>query len=268
MQMNSCLILRNSASCSRQVPVRFDSSGKVNRDFGRATGIFLMTIAIDGPAGAGKSTVSRRVAAALGFTYIDTGAMYRALAWHARQTETDTADADALSELAQHYRLTFSPLDTEMKQSVFVNGEDVTQAIRTPEVSQLTSRISAFPQVRHALVAQQQRMSEEAEKGVVLEGRDIGTVVFPNAEVKIFLTASPEERARRRCEQLKALGMEADFARVLSDQMERDARDSQRVASPLVAAPDAHHINTDDLTVEQVIARILELAHAAQTTTP
>lgn len=223
-----------------------------------------MTIAIDGPAGAGKSTVSRRVAAALGFTYIDTGAMYRALALHALQTGTDPTDSDALSELAQTYHLTFSPLDADMKQSVFVNGSDVTLAIRTPEVTQLTSCVSAFPEVRRALVAQQQRMSQEAEKGVVLEGRDIGTVVFPHAEVKIFLTASPEERARRRCEQMKALGIEADFARVLSDQMERDARDSQRETSPLVAAPDAHHINTDHLSVEQVIERILELARAAQ----
>ena len=223
-----------------------------------------MTIAIDGPAGAGKSTVSRQVAATLGFTYIDSGAMYRALAWQALETETDMENGEALNALAQSYRLTFSPLDAEMKQQVFVNGTDVSTAIRTPEVTQLTSRISALPEVRRALVAQQQRMSQEAEKGVVLEGRDIGTVVFPHAEVKIFLTASPQERARRRWEQMQSLGIPMEFSQVLADQIERDTRDSERTDSPLIAADDAHHLSTDGLSIDEVIARILAWAQAAQ----
>ncbi len=223
-----------------------------------------MTIAIDGPAGAGKSTVSRRVAAALGYTYIDSGAMYRALAWQALQTETDTTDGTALNALAQSYRLMFSSLDAEMKQSVFVDGVDVTTAIRSPEVTQLTSRISALPEVRRALVAQQQRLSQDAEKGVVLEGRDIGTVVFPHAELKIFLTASPQERARRRWEQMQSLGIPMEFSQVLADQIERDARDSERTDSPLIPAADAHHLSTDGLTIDEVIARILAWAQAAQ----
>lgn len=222
-----------------------------------------MTIAIDGPAGAGKSTASRRVAAALGFTYIDTGAMYRALALQSLRTHTDSEDSAALTALAQTYRLAFSPLDAEMKQTVFVDGEEVTTAIRAPEVSQLTSRISALPEVRRAMVVQQKQMSRDAEKGVVLEGRDIGTVVFPDAELKIFLTASPEERARRRWEQLRSLGIEMEFERVLADQIERDNRDSHRADSPLVPAADAHLLSTDGLTLEEVIAQILALAHAA-----
>jgi len=222
-----------------------------------------MTIAIDGPAGAGKSTASRRVAAALGFTYIDTGAMYRALALQSLRTQTNSEDGAALTALAETYRLAFSPLDTEMKQSVFIDGEEVTDAIRAPEVSQLTSRISALPEVRRAMVQQQKQMSRDAEKGVVLEGRDIGTVVFPDAELKIFLTASPEERARRRWDQLRSLGIEMEFKRVLADQIERDNRDSQRADSPLVPAADAHLLSTDGLILEEVIAQILVLAYAA-----
>ena len=202
------------------------------------------------------------MAAALGFTYIDTGAMYRALALQALRTHTDPEDGAALTALAQIYRLAFSPLDSEMKQTVFINGEEVTSAIRAPEVSQLTSRISALPEVRRAMVTQQKQMSRDAEKGVVLEGRDIGTVVFPDAELKIFLTASPKERAHRRWEQLRSLGIEMEFERVLADQIERDNRDSHRADSPLVPASDAHFLSTDGLTLEEVIAQILALAHA------
>jgi cytidylate kinase len=216
-----------------------------------------LTVAIDGPAGSGKSTVARRVAAALGFTYIDTGAMYRSLALRALQTGVDSRDEAALAALAQTMRISFSPLTREGKQQVVVDGEEVTAAIRTPEVSQLTSMISALPAVRRIIVAQQRRMGAEAARGVVLEGRDIGTVVFPDAGVKIFLTASPEERARRRLAELRAQGAQSDYAQVLAAQQERDARDSQRADSPLKAAPDAVLIDTDGLTIDEVVARIL-----------
>jgi cytidylate kinase len=216
-----------------------------------------LTVAIDGPAGSGKSTVARRVAAALGFTYIDTGAMYRSLAWKALQTGADSQDEAALAALARATRVSLSPLSADGKQQVVVDGEDVTAAIRTPEVSQLTSVISALSAVRRIVVDQQRRLGAEAARGVVLEGRDIGTVVFPDAEVKIFLTASPEERARRRMAELRERGTQADYAQVLAEQRERDARDSQRADSPLKAAPDAVLLDTDGLAIDEVVARIL-----------
>jgi cytidylate kinase len=217
------------------------------------------TIAIDGPAGAGKSTVARRIAAALDFTYLDTGAMYRAVAWKSARSGTPPTEEAALAALAGQVTIAFSPLDADGQQRVFVDGEDVTEAIRTPENSSLTSTISAVPAVRRVIVAQQQRMGREATRGVVLEGRDIGTVVFPRAQVKIFLTAGPEERARRRVEELQAKGMAVDYARILAEQSERDYRDSRRVTSPLVPAPDAVLLDTDSLPVEAVVTRILEL---------
>jgi cytidylate kinase len=216
-------------------------------------------VAIDGPAGAGKSTVARRVAAALGFTYIDTGAMYRAVAWKALQEGITPTDAAALAVLARNLKLTLSPLTPDGKQTVTADGEDVSAAIRTPEVSQLTSAISALPAVRRVVVEQQRRMGESDARGVVLEGRDIGTVVFPQAQVKVFLTASPEVRARRRMKELRGRGHKVDFAQVLAEQQERDARDSQRADSPLSAAPDAVVLDTDGLTIEDVVARILAL---------
>ncbi len=192
-----------------------------------------LTIAIDGPAGAGKSTVARRVASALHLTYIDTGAMYRAVAWKALQTGVDITDAEALASLAQSLNLQFSVLTPDMRQTVQVDGEDVTDAIRTPHVSSITSTISAFPALRRVIVEQQRRLGQSDARGVVLEGRDIGTVVFPDAQVKIFLTASDEERARRRVEDLQAKGMTVDYAQTLAEQRERDNRDSHRADSPL-----------------------------------
>lgn len=219
-----------------------------------------LTIAIDGPAGAGKSTVARRVASALRLTYIDTGAMYRAVAWKALQTGVDTTDATALAMLAQNLHLQFSVLMPDMQQTVHVDGEDVTGAIRTPHVSSVTSAISAFPALRRVIVEQQRRMGQVDARGVVLEGRDIGTVVFPDAQLKIFLTASDEERARRRVEELQAKGMAVDYAQTLAEQRERDARDSQRADSPLIPASDAVMLNTDGLSIEDVVERILERA--------
>ena len=221
-----------------------------------------MIVAIDGPAGAGKSTVAKRVAAALGFTYIDTGAMYRAVAWAALRQKLAPEDGAALAGLAANLYILLSPLTPEGTQTVSVDGEDITGAIRTPQVSSLTSAISALPAVRRVLVEQQQRMGREDVRGVVLDGRDIGTVVFPNAEVKIFLTASAEERARRRCEELQARGLEANFEAVLQEQIERDTRDSLRKDSPLAVAHDAVLLPTDGLTIDAVAAQILALCQA------
>lgn len=215
-----------------------------------------IVVAIDGPAGAGKSTVARRVASELGLTYLDTGAMYRALALLALWEQTASTDETALAEMARRMDLTLSPLTEEGSQQVWLGGREVTQAIRTPAVSQRTSAISALPEVRRVMVERQRNMADAAPNGVVMEGRDIGAVVFPNADVKIFLTATPEERARRRTDELRAGGMEVDADQVLAEQNERDARDSGRAASPLKPAPDALILTTDGLTIDEVVARI------------
>ncbi len=221
--------------------------------------IVTVIIAIDGPAGAGKSTVARQVAAALGYTYLDTGAMYRSVAWKALRTAADPASEEAMEEVARCLAIRFTPLTPDGKQQVFADDDDVTAEIRTPEVADLTSRISAFPSVRRIVVEQQRQMGATAERGVVLEGRDIGTVVFPEAPLKIFLTASPEERARRRVADLRARGMEADYAQTLADQIARDTRDTHRPDSPLAAASDAFSLSTDGLTITEVVERILAL---------
>jgi cytidylate kinase len=217
------------------------------------------TVAIDGPAGAGKSTVARRVAMRLDLVYIDTGAMYRAIALAALRQGIAPDDAESLAQLARETRIRLSPLDAEGCQTVHLNDAEVTQEIRAPEVSQATSRISAIPAVRATIVEQQRRIGSESRRGVVLEGRDIGTVVFPNAPLKIFLSANPEERARRRYAELKEKGVETDYETVLREQQERDNRDSHREVAPLIPAPDAVQIPTDALSVEEVVERILAL---------
>jgi cytidylate kinase len=211
-------------------------------------------IAIDGPVGAGKSTIARLVAQGLGYTYIDSGAMYRALAWAARRDGIGADDQTRVSELVEEVRIRIRPRADGINQ-VIVNGDDITSEIRSPEISQLASRLSAMPPVRRRMVALQQDMAREG--GVVMEGRDIQTVVLPEAEVKIFLTASAEERARRRWEELRGRGRAADLQQVLADIEARDARDTTRADSPLKPAPDAVHVDTDGLTIEQVVAKVL-----------
>lgn len=213
-------------------------------------------VAIDGPAGAGKSTVARGVAARTGYTYVDTGAMYRAVAWRALQAGLRVGEDDeAIGALAGRLRFEFRTVDG--RAHLFVDGEDVEAAIRTPEVGNLSSPVSAIPVVREHLVAAQRAMART--QPVVMEGRDIGTVVFPDALLKIFLTASAEERARRRFEELRSRGEEVSFERVLADQRARDARDSSRAIAPLRPADDAVEVNTDGLTVEEVINRVMTL---------
>jgi CMP/dCMP kinase len=210
-------------------------------------------VAIDGPAGAGKSTIARRVAERMSFLYIDTGAMYRAVALAALRAGVPLDDDAALARIAEGARI-------ELGGGVRLNGEDISEAIRTPEVSQAASRVSAAPGVRAALVRKQQAMG--AQGCAVMEGRDIGTVVFPQAEVKVFLTATAEERARRRVEELRAKGIAAEVADVAREMRERDLRDSTREVSPLRRADDAFEIDTTGLTLEQVEAAVLKLVAA------
>lgn len=198
-----------------------------------------MVVAIDGPAGAGKSTVAKAVAAALGFTYLDTGAMYRSVGLAAAERGVEPAQIAG-------------ELTIELGERVLLDGRDVTDAIRTPEASEGASRAAADPAVRSAMVAQQQRIVASGDW--VAEGRDIGTVVAPDAAVKVFLTASAEERARRRAAQIGA-----DVATVLAEQTIRDERDTTRAVAPLRPAADAVELDTTGLSLEDVVARVSAL---------
>jgi len=214
-------------------------------------------VAIDGPAGAGKSTVARRLAERLGYVYIDTGAMYRAVALAAKRRGVRYDDPERLTEIARELALEFVP--SEGGARLLAGGDDVSGAIRTADMGPAASEVSQWPGVRVALVAQQQRMGVAG--GVVMEGRDIGTVVFPEAELKIFLTANVDERARRRYEELRARGEPVTLERVMGDVVDRDRRDSQREHSPLRQADDAVEFPTDGLTIEEVVDALAELAH-------
>lgn len=203
-------------------------------------------VAIDGPAGAGKSTIARSIAGKLGFTYIDTGAMYRAVALWALDLGIDLDDMHRLEQLAKEARIEFSG------SGVLLNGADVTERIRTPRVSEAASKVAACPGVRRAMREEQRRIG--SSESVVMEGRDIGTVVFPEARVKIFLDAQPEERARRRAVETGAVPVE-----VARDMAERDQRDRTRAEAPLTQAPDAEYLDTTNLTPEEVEEAILKL---------
>jgi cytidylate kinase len=218
-----------------------------------------LIIAIDGPVGSGKSTLARRVAEMLGYVYIDTGAMYRAVALKAvrRGTAIDPAPAEPLEALARETRIDLRAQDG--KQQVFLDGEDVTGAIRTPDVAQAASRIAVIPGVRHVLVAEQRRAGERG--GVVMEGRDIGSVVFPDAQLKIFLTASPEVRAERRWREHQQKGDAIDLARTLEEIRERDRRDQERASSPLVRAADAVVVDSTAMEPEEVARLVAMLAN-------
>jgi cytidylate kinase len=213
-------------------------------------------IAIDGPVGSGKSTLARRVAELMGYIYIDTGAMYRALALKALRRGL-SLDADAeLESLAQATRIDLQV--SEGTQRILLDGEDVSTAIRTPEVSQAASKIAVNAGVRHVLVAEQRRAGIAG--GVVMEGRDIGSVVFPEAELKIFLTASPEIRAQRRWREHQQKGDQIDLQRTLEEIRERDKRDVGRATSPLVRAADAVFVDSTAMEPEEVAKLVVMLA--------
>ena len=215
-----------------------------------------LIIAIDGPVGSGKSTLARRVAEMMGYVYIDTGAMYRALALKALRRGISLDASEALVELARETRI---DLRAESgSQSVYLDCEDVTAAIRTPEVSQAASKVAVVGGVRHVLVAEQRRAGEKG--GVVMEGRDIGSVVFPDAGLKIFLTASPEVRAERRWREHQQKGDAIDLARTLEEIHERDRRDRERSTSPLVRAPDAVVVDSTAMEPEEVARLVVMLA--------
>lgn len=218
-------------------------------------------VAIDGPAGAGKSTAARMLAERLGFVLIDTGALYRAVALAATERGVSWEDAEALGQLAEGLELRFGRVGPGGRPPLFVNGEDRSADIRRPDISQGASRVSAHPPVRDALLGVQRRMG--AQGGVVLEGRDIGTVVFPDADVKVFLTASDAARARRRHEELQSKGVDADLAEVRRQMEERDRRDAGRAAAPLRRADDAVLLDTSDLDVDQVVERLVRIVREA-----
>lgn len=219
-----------------------------------------MIIAIDGPSGAGKSSVAKAVAKKLGFSCLDTGAMYRAVAWQALQNGTALDDAEALGAIARGYDIEFGHAPGEpVPKRVFIGGAEVTEAIRTAEIDRAVSPVSAVPAVREALVEQQRRIGRAGN--YVVEGRDIGTVVFPEAETKVFLTASDEERARRRVLQNAERGVgSTDYEEVLADLIRRDEADSSRAASPLRAAEDASRIDSTAHSMEEVVGMICALA--------
>lgn len=210
----------------------------------------VRVITIDGPAASGKGTVAERMAAALGFHYLDSGALYRLATYRAIRQGVALDDAAGLEAVAR----SMAPVFTEGR--IEMDGEDVTLAIRTEEVSRATSRVAAVPGVRKALFDLQR--SAAKAPGLVADGRDMGTVVFPNADLKIFLTASARVRAERRAKQLEARGETADREALTRDLEERDRRDRERAEAPLKAAPDAHTLDTSDIGIEEVVKKLLE----------
>lgn len=215
----------------------------------------IINVAIDGPAGAGKSTASRRAAKELGYIYVDTGALYRTVGVHAMRLGVDTKNKEAVAA-------TLASADVALvfengEQKVLLNGEDVSVAIRTPAASMAASDVSAVPAVRAFLFDLQQDIAKK--NNCLMDGRDIGTVVLPNAKVKIFLTASPEERARRRCLELEQKGTPQKYEDVLAEINERDYNDSHREIAPLKPAEDAVLLDSSDLDLDGVVARIVEI---------
>lgn len=215
-----------------------------------------IVIAIDGPSGVGKSTAARAVAERLGYLYVDSGAMYRAVALRVWEEGLNPLNAPAVNALTANLRVDLQPMGGGVR--VLLNSRDITDAIRRPEISQAASQCAMIPEVRRLLVAQQQRIGSGG--GVVMEGRDIGSVVFPNSELKIFLDADFEERARRRHAQHQEQGIPSSLEMTRKEVEERDRRDRERAVSPLVQAPDAVYLDTTAMTAEEVVGVIVRLA--------
>ena len=214
-----------------------------------------MKIAIDGPAGAGKSTISKAVAKKLGFIYIDTGAMYRAVGLYAYRKGIDSADKDGVTSILDEVKITLSY--DESGQQIFLNGENVSTDIRLPEISVAASNVAVIPEVRLKLVELQRELASKCD--VVMDGRDIGTYVLPDAEVKIFLTASPEERANRRYKELLEKGVKTDYESVMEDMIYRDKNDSEREFAPLKPAEDSIIFDNTDISAEESVNRLCEI---------
>ncbi len=215
-----------------------------------------ITIAIDGPAASGKSTTARRVAKRLNYTYIDTGAMYRAVTLQALREHTSVKDEDEVARIADKINLRFAKNDN--KTVLFMNSENISDAIRTTEIDANISPVAANPKAREILVKKQQEMGKRG--GVVLDGRDIGTVVFPDAELKIYMIAGVEERAVRRKKELEQKGVQIDLQKVVEDIRYRDEQDMNRNHGPLMKAPDAVEVDTTNLSIEAQVEKILDLA--------
>ena len=214
-------------------------------------------VALDGPAGAGKSSVAKKLAQRLGYIYIDTGAMYRAVAYRVLQTGVKLSDERALNQLLRELEIVFGPVAEDGRQEVWCNGENCTEAIRSPAVSNFVSAVSALGPVRQVLVQKQQEIA--AGNNVVMDGRDIGTVVLPKAQYKFFLTASLEERARRRMQEMADKGQSVDLEVLKAEMAARDKKDSERELAPLMQAEDAMLIDTSHLTFEQVVDKLFEI---------
>lgn len=216
----------------------------------------MSSIAIDGPAGAGKSTIAKLVAKNLDYIYVDTGAMYRAIAYELVRTGVDIEDEKALTEACSKMKIEIKYEDCV--QQVYMNGENVTPYLRTEETGNMASKSSAKAPVRAALLDIQRNMA--VKHNVVMDGRDIGTNVLPNAETKIYLTASADERANRRYKELTEKGEEADFEKIKADIIERDERDMNRDIAPLKQADDAHLVDSSNMTIEEVVETIMNYA--------
>lgn len=214
-----------------------------------------MQIAIDGPAGAGKSTVAKKVAETLQYLYIDTGAMFRSLTYEAIRLKIDLSNGEELRKLLESLEITF--LQTDEGQRVFLNHHDITEHIRSPQVSKYVSIVATHKEVRDEMLIRQQQLAKEGQ--VVMDGRDIGTHVLTDADLKIFLTASANERAKRRYAELKEKGIETNLAQLKKEIEERDKRDSEREIAPLKKAKDAIEIDTTHLSIDDVVEKILTL---------
>ncbi len=219
----------------------------------------MYNIAIDGPAGAGKSTIAKMAAKKLDFIYVDTGAMYRAMALYFLRREIDAKDEKKIAEACGHINVTIAYQEGE--QQVLLNGENVNAFIRTEEVSMMTSNTSKYPAVREKLLYLQRELA--AANNVIMDGRDIGTCVLPDAELKIYLTASASERAKRRYLEQKERGVESDLAQIERDIIARDEQDMNREIAPLKQAEDAIYLDTSDMTIEEVVTKIVSLVQKA-----
>ena len=215
----------------------------------------MISVAIDGPAGAGKSTIAKRLSARFGFVYVDTGALYRAIGLYALRQSADPADAAAVIPLLPQIKVELK--FTDGSQHVYLNGEDVSESIRQNEVSMAASRVSAIPEVRAFLFDLQQQIA--AANNIIMDGRDIGTVVLPNADVKIFLTASAEERAKRRLLELQEKGQTVDYDVLLAEIKERDHNDSTRAVAPLKQAEDAIPADTSTIGLEESVELLSDI---------